>query len=111
MKRDFRKPLVIAGPKGLLRNNKCISKFEDMGPGTKFERIWEYRNVDKISECETIILCSGKFVYDIDEILEKENKDRTALLTIEELFPFPESELKEILSKCKSSAKVYWVQE
>ena len=50
-------------------------------------------------------------MYDIDEILEKENKDKTALLTIEELFPFPESELKEILSKCKSSTKVYWVQE
>jgi 2-oxoglutarate dehydrogenase complex dehydrogenase (E1) component-like enzyme len=28
MKRDFRKPLVIAGPKGLLRHNKCISKLE-----------------------------------------------------------------------------------
>jgi len=36
MKRDFRKPLVIAGPKGLLRHNKCFSKLEDMGSGTKF---------------------------------------------------------------------------
>jgi len=33
------------------------------------------------------------------------------LLTIEELFPFPEQELKEILSECSSNAKVYWVQE
>ena len=94
MKRDFRKPLVIAGPKGLLRLNKCTSKLEEMGPGSKFERIWEHKNVDKISECESIILCSGKFVYDIEDILEKEKKDKTALLTIEELFPFPETELK-----------------
>jgi len=36
MKRDFRKPLIVAGPKGLLRNNKSVSKIEDMGPGTKF---------------------------------------------------------------------------
>lgn len=57
------------------------------------------------------MLCSGKFVYDIDEILHKEKKDKTALLTIEELFPFPETELKEILSKCSPTAKVFWVQE
>ena len=50
-------------------------------------------------------------MYDIDEILEKEKKEKTALLTIEELFPFPETELKEILSKCSSNTKVYWVQE
>lgn len=30
MKRNFRKPLVIAGPKTLLRHPKCFSKFEDM---------------------------------------------------------------------------------
>ncbi len=41
-------------------------------------------------------------MYDIDEILDKEKKDKTALITIEELFPFPETDLKEILSKCSS---------
>lgn len=82
MKRNFRKPLIIAGPKGLLRHNKATSKLEEMGPGSKFERIWKHRNVENISNCEVVVLCSGKFVYDIDEILEKEKKDRTALLTI-----------------------------
>lgn len=47
--------------------------------------------MDRISECESIFLCSGKFVYDIDDILDKEKKEKTALLTIEELFPFPEA--------------------
>ncbi len=74
MKRDFRKPLVIAGPKGLLRNNKCVSKMEDMAPGSKFQKIWKYRNVDSIDQCEAVFLCSGKFVYDIDDILEKEKR-------------------------------------
>jgi 2-oxoglutarate dehydrogenase complex dehydrogenase (E1) component-like enzyme len=36
MKRNFRKPLVIAGPKGLLRNNKCVSRLEEMGAESKF---------------------------------------------------------------------------
>jgi 2-oxoglutarate dehydrogenase complex dehydrogenase (E1) component-like enzyme len=44
MKRNFRKPLVIAGPKGLLKLRKCTSKIEEMGPGTKFERIWKHKN-------------------------------------------------------------------
>jgi hypothetical protein len=38
-----------------------------MGPGTKFERIWKYRNVENLEECEAVMLCSGKFVYELDE--------------------------------------------
>lgn len=35
--RDFRKPLVVVAPKNLLRNRKCVSSLEDMGPGTTFK--------------------------------------------------------------------------
>ena len=35
--RDFRKPLVVVSPKNLLRHKRCVSKLEDMGPGTTFK--------------------------------------------------------------------------
>ena len=37
--RDFRKPLIVASPKNLLRNKRCVSSLEDMGPGTQFRRV------------------------------------------------------------------------
>ena len=39
LRRDFRKPLVIMTPKSLLRHKACVSKLEDMGPGTAFHRV------------------------------------------------------------------------
>lgn len=35
--RDFRKPLVVVAPKNLLRNRRCVSSLEEMGPGTVFK--------------------------------------------------------------------------
>ena len=37
--RDFRKPLIVVSPKNLLRNKRCVSNIEDMGPGTQFSRV------------------------------------------------------------------------
>ena len=37
--RDFRKPLVVIAPKGLLRLKDCTSTFEDMSEGTRFKRL------------------------------------------------------------------------
>lgn len=65
MKRDFRKPLVVVGPKTLLRHAKCLSTYEDMGPNTKFQEVLGYKNNENIRNCDAIIFCSGKFVYDI----------------------------------------------
>lgn len=37
--RDFRKPLIVISPKNLLRNKRCVSNIDDMGPGTGFMRV------------------------------------------------------------------------
>ena len=39
--RDFRKPMIVMSPKNLLRNKRCISSLEDMGPGTMFHRAFD----------------------------------------------------------------------
>lgn len=82
-----------------------------MGLGTAFQPILPYKNLDKIEQCETIFLTSGKFVYDIDQLLTESKPEKTCLLAIEELYPFPEGKLSDILKKASPNAKVYWVQE
>ena len=39
--RDFRKPMIVVSPKNLLRNKRCVSALEDMGPGTVFRRAFD----------------------------------------------------------------------
>lgn len=65
MKRNFRKPVIIAGPKTLLRHPKCTSKFEDLSETTHFKRILHYTNPELIKSARNFIICSGKYVYDI----------------------------------------------
>lgn len=53
----------------VLRLAKCVSRFEDMGPNTAFQPILPYQNLENISNSQVILLTSGKFVYDVEQIL------------------------------------------
>ena len=39
VKRDYRKPLIIATPKSLLKSRQCVSNIEDFTEGSKFHRV------------------------------------------------------------------------
>lgn len=57
------------------------------------------------------MICSGKYVYDVDALLQNNKIDNVALITLEELFPFPEEQLKSIIESTPTNAKICWVQE
>jgi probable 2-oxoglutarate dehydrogenase E1 component DHKTD1 len=105
--RNFRKPLIVASPKGLLRSPVAASPLSDMGPGTKFQPVI----ADDVSSAKHIILCSGKHYYTLSEAIAKQGVEGTALVRVEELSPFPSAELEAVLSKSPSSAQVTWAQE
>jgi 2-oxoglutarate dehydrogenase complex dehydrogenase (E1) component-like enzyme len=90
MKRNFRKPLIIAGPKTLLRHPKCVSKLEDLSDVTHFKRILHYTNPELLKTAKNLVICSGKYVYDIDSLAQSNKVTDLSIVTIEELYPFPE---------------------
>ena len=47
----------------------------------------------------TVVLCSGKFYYDLIEEKEEKNINDIAFVRIEQLYPFPESQLEELVNK------------
>jgi len=56
-------------------------------------------------------MCSGKVYYDL---LDKRRNDQikdVALVRIEQLYPFPEDDLEEILGQYKKAVSVVWCQE
>merc|ERR1719433_1622482 len=109
----FRKPLVIMTPKSLLRHPECKSSFDEMTPGTEFQRMLLDSGPASANPAEVskVLFCTGKVYYD----LMKERKDRgleqqIAIHTIEQISPFPFDLMKKV-TDVYSNAELYWVQE
>jgi len=111
LKRTYRKPLIIMTPKSLLRNKSAVSKIEEMGLGTKFMTVLDETNVNiKNSKVDRILLCSGKIYYDLLQERENKNISNVSIIRIEQLYPFPEQELSELLIR-NLQAHIVWCQE
>ncbi len=119
MHRNFRKPLVVMTPKSLLRNKRCISYIEDFTKQNSFHRILKdsaYLDGSKLIELKKdkkikkVVMCSGKIYYDLIDAREKVKDDKTVLIRIEQLYPFPVKHLGKELKKYKD-AKFFWCQE
>jgi len=109
--RDFRKPLIVMTPKSLLRHKSCVSELADFGPGTSFHRILRDPNPKVIDKSvKRVILCSGKVYYDIEDMRNAEEQFDVKIVRIEQLYPFPQKKLTEIL-KVTPNADVVWCQE
>ncbi len=86
-----------------------------MSPVSEFEQNSGFQPLlvhspNGLSNADVVFMCSGRITYDIRNIL-KDNKDlqgKAAVISVEELLPFPEKALKEQLSKLKKDAKVFF---
>ena len=109
LKRDFRKPLVVFTPKKLLRYHRAVSSIDDMASGSFQELIDDSNAVS--SKIDTVVLCSGKFYYDLIEEYEKNNSQNMAFIRLEQLYPFPNHQLKSVVIKYGKESQYIWAQE
>ena len=58
-----------------------------------------------------VVLCSGKFFYDIEATLETTGIEATALLRVEQLYPFPKDALARELAGFARLQELVWAQE
>jgi 2-oxoglutarate dehydrogenase E1 component len=109
--REFRKPLIVMTPKSLLRHKLCISRLEDMGPGTYFDRVISERGeIAPDAGVRRVVLCSGKVYYDLLAQRTERGITDIALLRLEQLYPFPVRSLRQELERYPG-ADVVWCQE
>ncbi|KAF9163639.1 hypothetical protein DFQ26_002295 [Actinomortierella ambigua] len=113
MKRDFRKPLIVVGPKTLLRLPTAVSTLEEMGPDTTFEPVLgDAQTQDKPEAVEKVLFVSGKLYYDL--VKERETQgatDKVAIVRVEELSPFPKQGLQEEIERYADAKEFTWIQE
>ncbi|MHC2144863.1 2-oxoglutarate dehydrogenase E1 component [Pseudomonas sp. PSXD-163] len=108
--RPLRKPLIVLTPKSLLRHKLAISTLEDLAEGSFQTVIPEIDTLDP-KKVTRLVLCSGKVYYDLLEKRRAEGREDIAIVRIEQLYPFPEDDLVEILAPYTNLKDVVWCQE
>lgn len=109
LKRPFRKPLVVMTPKSLLRHPKCVSGLAELADG-RFQEVFDDTTVNA-DQVEKVIFCSGKVYYELIERREQTGDTKTAIVRLEQLYPFPMNQIVDIRDKYVKAVKWNWVQE
>uniref|UniRef100_A0A673XKJ0 2-oxoglutarate dehydrogenase complex component E1 n=1 Tax=Salmo trutta TaxID=8032 RepID=A0A673XKJ0_SALTR len=109
----FRKPLIVFTPKSLLRHPDAKSSFDDMLPGTHFQRLIPDSGpvCEKPDGVKRIVFCTGKVYYELTRERKNRGMDNTvAIARIEQLSPFPFDQVKVETDRYRN-ADLVWCQE
>ena len=82
MIRNFRKPLIVIAPKGMLRHPSCVSSLHEMAPGTTFIPVLEDPEVDPKSASK-VVFVSGKHYYTLQKERESRGVKDMAIIRLE----------------------------
>ena len=105
------RPLIVMTPKSLLRLPAATSTLADLADGG-FDRVIDDPALPGSREQVTkLVLCSGKVYYDIAMYEERASAPHIAVARVEQLYPFPEVELTELMDSYPNLEQVVWVQE
>ena len=108
MKRDFRKPLVVFSPKMLLRYPAATSSLAELASGS-FQEVLDDPSANAKS-VDTVVLCSGKFYYEMKVKAEELGVKNMAFVRVEQLYPLPQIQIDAVLAKYKAK-NILWAQE
>ncbi|HUX60895.1 MAG TPA: multifunctional oxoglutarate decarboxylase/oxoglutarate dehydrogenase thiamine pyrophosphate-binding subunit/dihydrolipoyllysine-residue succinyltransferase subunit [Ignavibacteriaceae bacterium] len=109
-KQAIGKPLIIMTPKSLLRLPEAKSKKEDFING-KFYEIIDDEKISNKDSVEKIIITSGKVYYDLIKFREANKISNSAVIRMEQYYPYKSKLIKGILASYKNVKRVTWVQE
>ncbi len=108
--RPLRKPLIVMSPKSLLRHKEATSTLEDLANGHFHNVLGETDDLDP-TKIERVIVCSGKIYYELRAARREREIDNIAILRLEQLYPFPEAEMLQLLSHYPNLTEAVWCQE
>lgn len=104
-----RRPLIVFTPKSMLRLKAASSNVADFTTGTFQRVIDETRPLNK-EAVKKVLFCSGKVYWDLLAEAEKRNDQSTAIVRVEQLYPTPVDEIKQVYAQYQN-AELVWVQD
>ncbi|KXI30650.1 2-oxoglutarate dehydrogenase E1 component [Paraglaciecola hydrolytica] len=108
--RPTRKPLIVMSPKSLLRHPLAVSSMEELAEGVFHNVIGEVDELDP-KQVKRVVMCSGKVYYDLLEQRRKNEQTDVAIIRIEQLYPFPQAQILEVVSQFSHVNDWVWCQE
>jgi 2-oxoglutarate dehydrogenase E1 component len=105
--RAWRKPLVVFTPKSMLRNPVACSSLAELA-AARFQRVIPDGGDGSATR---VLLCSGKIRHELLAEREKRKDSSTAIVTLEQLYPFPEADLAAEMDRHANAREFVWVQE
>ncbi|HSB01564.1 MAG TPA: 2-oxoglutarate dehydrogenase E1 component [Anaerolineales bacterium] len=104
-------PMVVFTPKGLLRHPLTASSPQEFTSGNWQRVIDDQTLPGKKTDVKNLTLCSGRIYVDlVSSDLRKGNPD-DAIVRVDQLYPFPQDELEEIVGGYPNLERLIWVQE
>jgi 2-oxoglutarate dehydrogenase E1 component len=103
----WRKPLVVMTPKSMLRHRDSSSALAELGRE-------QFQNVlpdSRVEDASRVLLCSGKIAHELRRERERRKDETTAVVSVEQLYPFPRTEIAVELARHPRAHDVVWVQE
>ncbi|HZG69580.1 MAG TPA: hypothetical protein VEZ12_22795, partial [Herpetosiphonaceae bacterium] len=110
LERDPR-PLIVMTPKSLLRHPRAGASLTELATGEFRPVMDDPEAPNRAEEITRLVLCSGKVYVDVIGSGEREANPRTAIARIEELHPFPASEVEAVIAGYPQMQEIVWLQE
>jgi 2-oxoglutarate dehydrogenase E1 component len=104
-------PLVVLTPKSLLRHPLVASRAQDLVEGRWQPVIADEEAAARRGEIRRVLLCSGKVYVDLVSSEHLAKHPEIAICRVEQVYPFPWSDLKPVLEGFPSLEEIVWVQE
>jgi len=104
------RPLVLFTPKSLLRFPASFAPIEAFASGG-FRPLLDDADVREKGAIQRVLLSAGKIYYDLHHARQERQEAKTALLRLEQYYPFPSEELRHLLASYPTARELVWAQE
>jgi 2-oxoglutarate dehydrogenase E1 component len=105
--RSWRKPLIVMTPKSMLRHKAAASEIAELTQ-PRFQEIVDDLDVQ---DANRILLCTGKIFHELRAERETRGATDTAIIAIDQLYPFPRESLSKVFDRYSAARKLLWVQD
>lgn len=107
------RPMIIMTPKSLLRHPLAASTVEELSDGSFCPIVEQSGLGEQPDKVERLVFCSGKMAIDLQEATMKseESLDFLHIIRVEEIYPFPVREIRDVISRYPNAKEIVWVQE
>jgi 2-oxoglutarate dehydrogenase E1 component len=102
-------PLVTLTPKSLLRHPGVAAPLRDFTEG-RWQPVMDDDGV-KAEDVRRLVLCSGKFYYDLAASEHRPQHPEVAIARVEQLYPFPMDDLNAVIGRYPNLQEIVWAQE